>query len=115
MKKVNVNDLKVWKYEDMVEYWNMDDLEKGEYVLKFQLGCRGEEELIGKVDVVDGMFEVKDEDDIRCWLKGEIERWWDYEYDEFVSSDFEEWWEGKNVYGENYEEEFGYIYVRVKV
>lgn len=115
MKKVKVEDMKVWNKEDMIEYWGDWGYEKGEYILKFELGCRGEEELIGKVDVVDGMFEVRDEDDIRIWIKENEEFWMDFEYDEFVSSDFEEWWEGKNVYGECVFEELGFIYVRVKI
>lgn len=115
MKKIKVDDLKVWNYKDMVEYWDVGEMKKGEYVLKFEIGSRGEDVCLGEVEVVDGMFEVRDEDDIRCWLKGEIEEWWNEEYDEFVCSDFEEWFDDKNVYGECVFEELSYVYVRVKV
>ena len=60
------------------------------------------------------------EDDIRDYLKGEIEEWWNEDnWDEFVSSSIEEWFaiDGKNmnVYGETIFEELGYVYVRVEV
>ena len=115
MKKLKVEDLKVWNKEEMIKYWGDWDYRSGEYVLKFELGCRGEEELIGECEIVDGEIEVRDEDDIRVWLKENIEDWMDFEYDEFVCSDIEEWWDGKNVYGEVVLEELGYIYVRVSI
>lgn len=112
MKKVNVNELLVWNLEDMVEYFGDWDYRKGEYVLKFELGSRNENELLGEVEVKDGMFEVKDVEDICNWLKEEDGEEGDYE---FVSSEIEDWWEGRNVYGENYLEEFSIVYVRVEV
>ena len=112
MKKVNVNELLVWNLEDMVEYFGDWDYRKGEYVLKFELGSRNENELLGEVEVKDGMFEVKDVEDICNWLKEEDGEEEDYE---FVSSEIEDWWEGRNVYGENYLEEFSIVYVRVEV
>lgn len=112
MKKVNVNELLVWNLEDMVEYFGDWDYRKGEYVLKFELGSRNENELLGEVEVKDGMFEVKDVEDICNWLKEEDGEEEDYE---FVSSEIEDWWEGRNVYGENYLEEFSIVYVRVGV
>ena len=101
---VNVEMLKVWKLDDVCKYFT-DVVEGG--VLKFD----GEGEFVEKVKVVDGKFEVKSEDDIRDWLKDGYD---EYEgYDEFVRSEVEEWFEidGEmmNVYGENYEEEFGYF------
>ena len=115
MKKVNINELEIWNKEDMVEYWGDWGYEKGEYVLKFEMGCRGEEELIGKVDIVDGCIMVRDENDIKDWIResegGDV----DEDMFEFVGSDIEDWWEGCNVYGEMVFEELSYVYVRVKV
>jgi len=111
---VNVEKLVVWKFEDFCEYFDVSD-DREDYVggvriIKIELGCRGVEELVEDVDVVDGMFEVKSVKEIF-----EID---DYD-EEFVSSEIEDWFEvdgvNMNVYGESYEEEFGYVYVRVEV
>ena len=111
---VNVEKLVVWKFEDFCEYFDVSDDREGYVggvrIIKIELGCRGVEELVEDVDVVDGMFEVKSVKEIF-----EID---DYD-EEFVSSEIEDWFEvdgvNMNVYGESYEEEFGYVYVRVEV
>ena len=124
---VNVEMLDVWKFEDFVGSFDVsddrEDYNKGERILKIECGGRGEENVIEDVDVIDGMFEVSSFDDICCWLKGEIEEWWnDSSWDEFVMSDFEEMvnlvddnkkW--LKCYSEGWLEELGYIYVRVEV
>ena len=112
---VNVEKLVVWKFEDFCEYFDVsDDREDyigGVRIIKIELGCRGEENIVGDIDVVDGMFEVKSVKEIL-----EIN---DCDDDEFVSSEVEDWFKiddvDMNVYGESYGEEFGYVYVRVEV
>ena len=110
---VNVEKLNVWKFEDFYKYWDVsgdrEDYNSGVRVLKIE--CDGRNEcVVEDVNVVNGMFEVKGEN--------EILESGDYD-EEFVNSGIEEWFEidGRmmNVYGEGYLEEFGYIYVRVEV
>ena len=116
MKKVKVEDMKIWNKDEMIEFWGDWDYRSGDYILKFECGSRGEDELLGEVEIVNGEFEVRDEDDIRDWIKGNIEEWWNEDnWDEFVCSDIEEWWEGKNVYGECVFEELNFMYVRVSI
>ena len=122
--KVKVENLVVWKFADFCEYFDVsddkEDYNEGVRVLKIECGSRGEEEIIEDVEIVNGEFEVRSEDDIRDYLKGEIEEWWNEEnWDEFVSSGIEEWYAidgvNMNVYGENVFEELGFLYVRVEV
>ena len=117
---VNVEKLDVWKFEDFVGSFDVsddrEDYKSGIRILKIELGCRGEEDVIEDVDVVNGEFKVSSFDDICCWLKGEIEEWWnDSSWDEFVMSDFEEMVNCesggfKKCYSEVWLEELGYIY-----
>lgn len=123
---VNVEMLDVWKFEDFVGSFDVsddrEDYNKGERILKIEMGGRGEEYVIEDVDVVDGMFKVSSYDDICNWLKGEDEYWWGISsFDEFVMSDFEEMvnlvddkkW--MKCYSEGWLEELGYVYVRVEI
>lgn len=122
---VNVEKLDVWKFEDFVGSFDVsddrEDYKSGIRILKIELGCRGEEDVIEDVDVVNGEFKVSSFDDICDWLKGEIEEWWnDSSWDEFVMSDFEEMVNCesggfKKCYSEVWLEELGYVYVRVEV
>ena len=65
MKKVNVNDLDIWNVEELkYEFYSDIEIDSDDIVLEIQIGCRGEIDDIKKVNVVDGMFEVNDVDDI---------------------------------------------------
>ena len=120
--KMDVANLAVWGWEDFCEYWGYDldqkdDFNSGIRVLKFEIGCRGEEEFIGDMEVVDNCFECRDTAEIQNWI---TEQEGDDADFEFASGMVENWFKGANgemlnVYGENYFEEFGYVYVRVEV
>ena len=99
--KMEVEKLAVWNWEDFCEYWDFDisekcDFNEGVRILKFELGSRGEQELVEDVDVVDeSAFE---------FANGEIEEWFEDSKGNMLS-----------VYGETIFEELGYVYVRVEV
>jgi len=124
MKKVNVNELSVVSVVEMNEIF-MDEIviDSNDVVIEVMVGCRGIVDEIKKVDVVDDMFVVKSEDEI----KEEILRDFDVEeldeeddveeckenLCEFVFSDMDEI-EGKKMYVEGWYEESVSYFVRVK-
>ena len=124
MKKVNVNDLDIWNVEELkYEFYSDIEIDSDDIVLEIQIGCRGEIDDIKKVNVVDGMFEVNDVDDIsEIVLKDidedefddeeELEESKEYMLD-FVCSVIDEL-NDKKVYLEGWFEESSSYYVRLK-
>lgn len=119
--KMDVADLAVWNFTDFCEYWDTgadkDDFIKGESILKFELGSRGEAELVEVVEVVDNKFEVRDTQDIMDWITAQGG---DEDEMEFAAAGIEEWFNGAEgelltVYGETVFEELGFVYVRLYV
>ncbi len=108
MLKFKIEDLKVVSVEELseklcVEYDDFD----GNGVYKIEVGSRGEIEGVSKVDVVDGVFEVKSVEEMLDSCESEDER-----------EEMEDW-----VYVEMFEgvvsvcefEEYGYDYVKIMV
>ena len=108
MLKFKIEDMRVVSVEELreklvVEY--DDFVESGVY--KIEVGSRGEVESVSKVDVVDGVFEVKSVEEMLDSCKDEEEReemedWCYVELDDGVVNVCEF-------------EEYGYDYYRVKV
>ena len=128
MKKIKVENLDVWNIEDLGEefFVEKDDiLESGVYEIRN--GCRGIIDEIVKCEIVDGMFEVKDEDDIRNnILENVLEEEWifnDMSEEEYKKELCEFVWSGmergncifKSLYLECWFEESNSCYVRVEV
>ena len=129
MKKINVNEMRVWSKKELREYWgdylkndiidNDDNIElENGGVYSYWLGCRGEDYDWKRVDVVDGFFNVRDENDVKKYVRNKFEN--DKEFEdycesngEFIFSNFENWF-GKNcVFVEGFEEEECKVYFRV--
>ena len=122
--KMEVAKLSIWNWEDFCEYWDFDisdkeDFNEGVRILKFELGSRGEQELIEDVKVIDGFFECRDTAEIKNFIFKEYAEE-DESAFEFANGEIEEWFEDSagnmlSVYGETIFEELGYVYVRVEV
>ena len=126
MLKVNVNDLDIFSIEELKNEFYVDienDIDVNDIVLEICVGCRGEIDDIKKVNVVDGIFEVNDVDDISKIVLKDIDV---DEYDdeeefeeskeymlEFVCSEIYEV-DNKKVYLEGWFEESNSYYVRLK-
>ena len=103
MKVVSVDELCEKYYGGLLE----EDFDSGSGVYKIEVGSRGEIEGVSKIDVVDGVFEVKSREELLDSCESEDER----EY-------MENW-----VYVEMSDgvvevcefEEYGYDYYRVRV
>ena len=121
---MEVAKLSIWNWEDFCEYWDFDisdkeDFNEGVRILKFELGSRGEQELIEDVKVIDGFFECRDTAEIKNFIFKEYAEE-DESAFEFANGEIEEWFEDSkgnmlSVYGETIFEELGYVYVRVEV
>ena len=126
MKNVNVNELDIFDIVDLKKEFYIDienDIDSDDIVLEIQIGCRGEIDDVKKVNVVDGMFEVNDIDDIsKIVLKDidvdeyddeeELEESKEYMLD-FVCSEMYEV-DNKKVWLEGWFEESSSYYVRLK-
>lgn len=124
MKNVNVNELDIFTVEEVKsEFYSDIDISSNDIVLEICVGCRGEIDDVKKVNVVDGMFEVNDIDDISEIVLKEIDVE-EYEDEEeleeskeymldFVSSEMYEV-DNKKVYLEGWYEESSSYYVRLK-
>jgi len=126
MKKVNVNELSVVSVVEMENIFMDDfsnDIDSNDVVIEVMVGCRGIVDEIKKVDVVDDMFVVKSEDEIKEVILSDFDvEELDEEDDveeckeelcEFVFSDIDEI-EGKKMYVEGWYEESVSYFVRVK-
>lgn len=121
MKNVNVNDLDIFTIEELKNEFYIDienDIDSDDIVLEIQVGCRGEIDDIKKVNVVDGIFEVNDVDDISKIVFEDIDDEDDYEESKEYFLDFicSEMYEvnNKKVYLEGWYEESSSYYVRLK-
>ena len=128
MKKIKVENMDVWNIEDLMEEFLIekdDILESGIYEIRN--GCRGIIDEIVKCDVVDGEFEVNDDDDIKndIWSGVSEDDWLNDDCSEKEYKDMivEFVWSGmeggncvfKNLYLEMWFEESNSCYVRVNV
>lgn len=118
MKNVSVNELDVFDMNELEnefyiegEMNGFDDVSEND-VIEIMFGSRGEVEDIKKCNIVDGMFEVKDVNDIKNYLINENDDYDDGLF-EYVYSDFEKI-NKKNVYSEVYFEESYSYFVRIK-
>jgi len=126
MLNVKVNELDIFDIVDLKKEFYIDienDIDSDDIVLEIQIGCRGEIDDVKKVNVVDGMFEVNDIDDIsKIVLKDidvdeyddeeELEESKEYMLD-FVCSEMYEV-DNKKVWLEGWFEESSSYYVRLK-
>ena len=128
MKKIKVENMDIWNIEDLGEefFVERDDFD-GSGVYEIRNGCRGEIDGIIKCEIIDGEFEVKEEEDIKNeilenvleeeWIFNEVsEEKYKKEMVEFVWSGME----GgncifKNLYLECWFEESNSCYVRLEV
>ena len=113
MLKFEMKDLREFSEDDLVKMigWDISDWFEGEVyksgVYKIEFGCRGEIEDVSKVEVVDGVFEVKSREELLDSCEDEEER-----------EEMEDW-----CYVEMFEgvvsvcefEEYGYDYVKLVV
>lgn len=120
MFNVNVNKLDIFTVEELKKEFYVDienDIDVNDIVLEIQVGCRGEIDDIKKVNVVDGIFEVNDIDDIsEIVLKDCDEDGYDCDEEyllEFVCSEMYEV-DNKKVWLEGWFEESSSYYVRLK-
>ena len=126
MKNVNVNELDIFSNEELKKEFYVDienDIDSDDIVIEIMVGCRGEIDEIKKVNVVDGIFEVNEEDDIsEIVLKDFDEDDYDEEddldemredYCEYVCSEMYEV-DNKKVWLEGWYEESNSFYVRLK-
>lgn len=126
MKNVNVNELDIFSNEELKKEFYVDienDIDSDDIVIEIMVGCRGEIDEIKKVNVVDGIFEVNEEDDIsEIVLKDFDEDDYDEEddldemredYCEYVCSEMYEV-DNKKVWLEGWYEESNSYYVRLK-
>ena len=124
MLNVKVNELDIFDIVDLKkEFYSDIEIDSNDIVLEIQIGCRGEIDDVKKVNVVDGMFEVNDIDDIsKIVLKDidvdeyddeeELEESKEYMLD-FVCSEMYEV-DNKKVWLEGWFEESSSYYVRLK-
>lgn len=124
MLNVKVNELDIFDIVDLKkEFYSDIEIDSDDIVLEIQIGCRGEIDDVKKVNVVDGMFEVNDIDDIsKIVLKDidvdeyddeeELEESKEYMLD-FVCSEMYEV-DNKKVWLEGWFEESSSYYVRLK-
>lgn len=117
MLNVEVNKLDIWNVEELLNefYIEKTDVVETDVVLEINVGCRGEVEEIKTVEVVDGFFEVKTENEIREILLKDFD---EEEFDidlicEFVSSELFDL-KNKKVWLESYFEESSSFFVRLK-
>ena len=125
MKKVNVNELDIFSIEELKKEFYVDienDISENDIVLEICVGCRGEIDEIKKVNVVDGIFEVNDVDDISEIVMKDFDG---NEYEEDEIEEGKEYFLGyvcsemyvvdnKKVYLEGWYEESVSYYVRFK-
>ncbi len=120
MIKINVNQLEVKTLDQFNEIYNGVELIKESGVYKIEVGCRGENELVGKVELDgEGNFEIlSDQEEKKRLLEAaklevddleELADYYNY-LDEFVGG---YWFDG--IYGMSLAEEFSHDYVRVEV
>jgi len=115
MKNVNVNELDIFTVEELKnEFYSDIEITSDDIVIEICVGCRGEIDEIKKVNVVDGMFEVNDVDDISKIVLEDCEEEESEEYFlEWVCSEMYEVG-NKKVYLEGWFEESSSYYVRLK-
>lgn len=116
MKNVNVNELDIFNIVDLKKEFYIEDkdISKDDIVLEICVGCRGEIDDIKKVNVVDGIFEVNDIDDISKIVLEDCEEEDSEEYFlEYVCSEMFEL-DNKKVYLEGWFEESNSYYIRLK-
>jgi len=128
MKKIKIENMDVWNVKDLMEEFLIEEddiLESGVYEIRN--GCRREIDDIIKCNIVDGEFEVKDEDDIKNdILENVLEEEWIF--NEMSERDYKDMlvefvWSGmeggncifKNLYLECWFEESNSCYVYVNV
>ena len=113
MLKFEMKDLREFSEDDLVKMigWDISDWFEGEVyksgVYKIEFGCRGEIEDVSKVEVVDGVFEVKSVEEMLEGCESEDER-----------EEMEDW-----VYVEMFEgvvsvcefEVYGYDYLKIMI
>lgn len=126
MLNVKVNELDIFDIVDLKNEFYIDienDIDVNDIVLEICVGCRGEIDDIKKVNVVDGIFEVNDIDDIseivlKDFDEDDLEEGDDIEeckesFLEFVCSEMYEV-DNKKVWLEGWFEESNSYYVRLK-
>ena len=117
MKNVNVNELDIFNIVDLKKEFYVDienDISEDDIVLEICVGSRGEIDEIKKVNVVDGIFEVNDVDDISKIVLEDCEEEESEEYFlEYVCSEMCVV-DNKKVYLEGWFEESSSYYVRFK-
>ena len=84
MMKFNIDELKMFSVDDVVSLFGVDssDVVDGG-VFRINIGSRGEVEEVVKVDVVDDVFEVLSEDEMKLEMMEEFEI--------FVDGDSNKW------------------------
>ena len=113
MLKFEMKDLREFSEDDLVKMigWDISDWFEGEVyksgVYKIEFGCRGEIEDVSKVEVVDGVFEVKSREELLDSCEDEEER------EEMEYWCYVEMFEGVVSVCEF--EEYGYDYVKLVV
>ena len=129
MKKIKVENMDVWNVEDLMEEFLLekDDFKFENGVYEIRNGCRGEIDDIIKCDIVDGEFEVKEEEDIKNdILENVLEEEWifnEMSEEEYKKELCEFVWSGmeggncifKSLYLECWFEESSSCFVRVNV
>ena len=113
MLKFEMKDLREFSEDDLVKMigWDISDWFEGEVyksgVYKIEFGCRGEIEDVSKVEVVDGVFEVKSREELLDSCEDEEER------EEMEYWCYVEMFEGVVSVCEF--EEYGYDYVKIMI
>ena len=113
MLKFEMKDLREFSEDDLVKMigWDISDWFEGEVyksgVYKIEFGCRGEIEDVSKVEVVDGVFEVKSREELLDSCEDEEER------EEMEYWCYVEMFEGVVSVCEF--EEYGYDYVKLMI
>lgn len=125
MLNVKVNDLDIWNVEELMKefYIEKNDVIESDIVLEICVGCRGEIDEIKNVEVVDGMFKVNEESEIREIVLKDFDEL-DLDEDENVEECRENFVEfvcselfdlnNKKVWLEGWFEESSSYYVRLK-
>ena len=84
MMKFNIDELKMFSVDDVEKLFGVDSSEVvGGGVFRINIGSRGEVEEVVKVDVVDGVFEVLSEEEMKLEMMEEFEI--------FVDGDSNKW------------------------